>query len=139
MSTSGEGPLTQLARSIQTDNHQFQQELTGAAGQAASDPAAALIRFNQCWAQTDNLEQREISFLGQMGDLGAQQVAVAKDSWRENRLQILAGKAQVLFLLGRYDEAQSAIDAARRYISGPAHPGATLLDQLEMAIIQAKA
>jgi hypothetical protein len=54
-------------------------------------------------------------------------------------LQILAGKAQVLFLLGRYDEAQSAIDAARRYISGPAHPGATLLDQLEMAIIQAKA
>ncbi len=138
MSTPSEGPLTQLARSIQADNKRFQQELTAASLQASQNPGSALLGLNQCWNQIDNLEQREMAFLAQMGAFGTQQAASARDAWRQTRLQILIGKAQVLLILGRYDESQAAIDSARAHISGVFDPGAALLDQLEVAVIQAQ-
>jgi hypothetical protein len=138
MSATGAGPLTQLARSIQARNQQYQQELTAAALQAASNPAAALAVFEQCWSQADQLEKDELGLLVQMGAWGSQQLPQAQKSWKESRLQILVGKAQVLMLLGRYDDAQSAIESARSYLSDANHPAAAMLDELEITIIQAK-
>ncbi len=136
MSTTEQNPLTQLSRSLQVDNQRFQQDLTGAFLQASQDPAAALLKFNQCWTQADTLEHRMLDFLAKMGDFGAQQTATEKDSWRANRLQILVGKAQVLVILARYDECQSAIDSARSYLAGSADDANSILDQLEIAILQ---
>lgn len=138
MSAPSPGPLTQLALSIQADNQRFQESLTHACSQAAQNPGAALAQLDRCWEESNGLESRELDFLAKMGDFGAQQVPQAKNSWRENRLQILVGKAQVLLLLGRYDEAQSAINLARMYTSGRADMGSSLLDQLEIAILQAR-
>lgn len=138
MSATGESPLTQRARTIQMQNQQFQQELTGAALEASSNPTRALVRLDQCWVQADLLERDELAFLAQMGDFGTQQTPQAKNSWRENRLQILVGKARVLMILGRYGEAQSAVDSARMYIADPAHPASSMLDELEVLIMQAK-
>ena len=125
MTASNEGPLTQLARDIQTRNQQFQQELTEAALQAASDPAAALLRLDHCWTEADKLEQDDPAFL--------------KISLNEDRVQILGLKAQVLWFLGRYDESQATITDARSRIADPSHPVSAMLDELEVAILQAKA
>lgn len=138
MGTTGEGPLSQSARALQARSQQFQQELTEAAFQSSSDPAAALARLDRCWTEAGRLEQDELAFLAQMGEWGSQQVPRAKSSWMESRLQIALGKAQVLLILGRYDEAQSAIDSARLYIADPSHPAGAMLDQLEIAILQAR-
>jgi hypothetical protein len=138
MSTADEGSLTLLAKAIQTQNQQFQKELTDTMLQAVSHPAAALARLNQCGDQIQQLEQSELGFLQRMGDWGAQQVSQAQGNWRETRLQIQAGKAQVLVLLGRYGEAQLAINAARPFVTDPNHPAGAMLDELEIAISQAK-
>lgn len=139
MSASGEGSLTELARAIQTRNKQFQQELTEAVTQAASDPTTALARLDHSLDQADRLEQDELAFLAKIGDWGSQQIPQAQNSWKQNRLQILVVKAQVLTILGCYDDAQSVIDSARPLVDDPAHPGAAMLDELEVLIVQAKA
>jgi len=139
MSESGQGSLTELARSIQTRNQQFQQELTEAAARVVSEPTTALARFEHARDQADRLEQDELELLAQMGDWGLQQIQQTNNSWKQNRLQILLGKTQVLIVLGRYDDAQSVIDSARLLITDSADPAAMMLDELEVTIIQAKA
>src|ERR1035441_7633496 len=138
MSTEDEGSLTLLAKTIQTQNQRFQKELTDAMLEAGFNPAAALARLNQCGDQIQQLEKNELGFLPRMGDWGAQQLSQAQGSWRETRLQIQAGKAQVLVLLGRYGEAQQAINAARPLVTDPNHPAGAVLDELEITIFQAK-
>ena len=130
MTTPSECTLTQLALDLQRRNKDFQDNLTDAARQTASDPAAALPRFNQALIDADCLEQDELAFL-------TLQIQQMKTSWNVNRLQILIGKAQALLILGRYDESKAAIDGARSRIADPNQPASAILDELEVAIIQA--
>jgi hypothetical protein len=136
MATPGPGTFTQLALSIQADNQQFQAELTNVYTQAARDPELALQNLDRCWARADQLEQRELDFLGKMGDFGMQQTQGAKENWRQIRLLILTGKAQVLFKLARYDECQATIDSGKAYLSGPEDANGSTFDQLEVGILQ---
>jgi len=139
MTNQDEDPKTHLARSLADRKKQFQRQLTEAVSRTASDPAGALLRLEQCHIETDKLEKDEAAFLGRMGEWGLQQLPSATKAWKEIRLQILFGKAQGLLLLGHYDDAQSAIEAARPYVAGPDHPAGAMMDELELAILQAKA
>jgi hypothetical protein len=139
MSAGEQGTLTEKVRAIQARNQQFQHALTNAGMQALFDPNAALASLNECWSEADSLEEEELAFLQQSGDWGFQQMPQAKNSWSENRLQILIGKAQTLLVLARFEEAKSAIESARSYITDPQHMAASMLDQLEIAVLEAQA
>lgn len=138
MSAEPQGPLTEQALSIQSDNKQFQQKLTQACSQASTNPAAALTDLDWCWQNAGALESKQLEFLVKMGDFGARQAPATKEGWRQNRLQALVGKTQALLMLGRYDHAQSTVDLARTLVSGPDEIAFSLLDQLEMSIVQAR-
>jgi hypothetical protein len=133
-----DNPLTQRAESIAEQNRAFQRELTAAVSQVQTDAGTALARLEQCWKVAEKLEQDEVAFLEQMGEWGRQQIAQAKNSWKENRLQMLFAKAQRFLRQGNYDATQSTIDTARSYIPNAGHPAEAMLDQLEIMVIQAK-
>jgi hypothetical protein len=134
MSTS-EGSLTQKARELSERNAQFQQKLTQAALQVASNPKDALDRLKTSLAEAGPLQELEIELLQQMAL--TQQIPEVTRSWTDTRLQILVAQAQSCLLLARYEEAQQAIDAARSLIGGDVdHLVAATLDEIETMIIQ---
>src|SRR5438270_13274704 len=120
---ASEGPLTQMARQLQSRNQQFQTRTTAALSMVQFNPAGALAEFDWAERECEAVEQDRLRFDHAM-DENRTLVGVALKpeeaktrqllaaSWVETRIQIQCGKIQALLLLSRHAEARALVDHA---------------------------
>jgi hypothetical protein len=131
--------LTETAQELAALSLIYNEQMTAAALQVADAPERALPLVQLALASAENIEARELAFLGRMGEFGNDQLSQARQYWMDQCSQLRLMQAQAYARLGRWKSVRTMLDTTSKHLGDrPVLPEIqSLLDQLNTMCVMA--